>query len=50
MVEVGRLGEKKTIAVLWEEIMQTAVDRNGAKGQKASPGLFDLWRVNKLLE
>lgn len=29
--------------------MQSAVDRNGAKGQKASPELFDLRRVNKLL-
>lgn len=45
--EVGR--KKKTLAVSWEEARQSAVDRNGAKGQKASPGLFDLWRVNKLL-
>lgn len=41
---------KKTLAVSGEETMQSAADRNGAKAQKASPGLFDLWRVNKLFK
>jgi hypothetical protein len=30
--------------------MQSAVNRNGAKGQKTSPELYDPWRVNKLLK
>lgn len=45
----GGWEKKKTFAVSWEETMWSAVDKNGAKGQKVSPGFFDLWRVNKLL-
>lgn len=45
----GDWEKKKTFGISWEETLQSAVDRHGAKGQKASPGLFDLWRVNKLL-